>query len=120
MKYPWIEKLNLKLHEILSNELHTDNRFSSYYVRASDLETLLESAQTVYGQMHSEINGSFTTEKMPEKQSWGLKHTHSAKLICIEKIKKGVTKAQIVRALRGEVFGCEALANRIESEGIID
>jgi hypothetical protein len=55
--------------------------------------------------------------------------THTALLICIEPLKKGVTKAEAVEAIRGAIKYLDdgnsyeplkALADRIEKEGLRD
>lgn len=111
MKYPMIEKLGLS--PVIECKKHV------YCVDASDLEQLLASAQTVYKNAYR-----VSSSKSPHD-------THTAKLLCIEPIKHGVTKMEIVGLLKDIVpiimnektlnaLVYQDLADRIEAEGIIN
>lgn len=111
MKYPMISKLGLFIDE--AGMLNKDYKV----IGADDLEKVLEQAQVLYGypnsstlmQSNVKVNGEW-----PDKK---------AKIIMIEKIKKGVTKSEI-RSMIAEdpEDDCRmiTLLKRIEKEGIVD
>lgn len=75
---------------------------------------IAELSVDVSGFYDSDSEACFTAKKHADD-------THIALLICIEPLKHGVTKDEIVRTLRapGHQSGSLALATRIEQEGIL-
>ena len=115
MKYPLIEKLGLKWHNTFIEKSYGVTVPNC--VLTKDLEALLEKAQTVWGYV-GEHGNSWTSHKPGTFIQEN--NTHTALLIGIEPLKRGVTKAEILAILRGEATGYTTLANRIESEGICE
>lgn len=115
MKYPHIEKLGLPIKEARQ---FTD---SALVVYCSDLESLLASAQMVYG--HQDKNNSQWYYASYKSHSDDVL-THTALLIAVEEIRKGVTKKELLDALSCLAEGSVArdwahvIKCRIEKEGI--
>jgi hypothetical protein len=87
---------------------------NSSLVLAIELEKLLESAQVVYGcQDGDDVTLSFGATK-------DSRDTHSAKLLCIQKLVKGVSKSEIREVLeaRNKNGNYDLLLQRILTEGI--
>lgn len=112
-QWPIISKLGLN---IFKSKLDVDNS-TWHVVAANDLESLLASAQRVYGWGKG-------ADWHPHQTSYNKElsdKTHTALLVGVEEIRKGVTREQILGHLREAGPACrEALAERIEAEGIID
>lgn len=107
------EKMKFKNIEALGLEVYT-SEVPVYAIAAQELEKLLESAPTVYG------DGTGVDWYANDKHE-----THSAKLLCIQPIVKGVTKAEVSKALNEQYLNViEAsekyyeLLRKIEAEGI--
>lgn len=119
MKFPLIEMLELKTI-LAKEELHplqnTYGQKALEVIKAFDLETLLEKATKVYKDEDAEFWGpGKTCGKIPL----------SGIVIGIKKLKQGVTKNEIIEAMRGgnayiNLAGLKDLADRIEAEGIIE
>jgi hypothetical protein len=93
-------------------------------VKAIELEALFESAQTVYGFFKEEAKGSKMPVYVFNDQHDG-HETHTAKLIMVKPIRKGVSRDDIFYALKVWVDSAysesaKALLKRIETEGIIN
>jgi hypothetical protein len=109
MKYPNVEKLGITIET--AEETARMSRGTDV-VYAGSLEALLESAQVVYGSEECEV---FYWNRAKNNDD-----THSAKLLCIQPIVKGVTKAEIREVLeaRNKNGNYDLLLQRILAEGI--
>lgn len=109
MKYPLCESLGLRVWNATYMGQYWDG------IAADELEAILEKAPIMYGNERQELFQVFQGEA-----------THRARLIGVEKLKKGVTKAEIVSTLNMYLASSdlpdviEKLAARIKSEGIIE
>lgn len=107
MKYPMIEKLGLKLWQNCTWEGSDGKGWLDTCIHATDLESLLASAQRVYGCLRD------TWSELEDRHC-----DHTALLIAVEEIRKGVTKAEVLEFI--ESVGYSKLAERIKTEGIRD
>lgn len=91
-----------------------------YMIPARDVEAMLEQAPVV-GFKSDNISKELQRDYAFVIGSPGNKeHTHQARLLLIEPIRKGVTKEQILWALReASSKQMEQLADMIEREGIV-
>lgn len=128
MKYPMIEKLGL-ITSLQTIEMQTQIFERHEIVLANDLKKVLENAQRVYGR----VDGDFGWHENKEFAVWqgerSFEKTHTALLLCIEPIKKGVTKDEIRACLDrsqdlildfSRKYECIDILKRIEKEGIVD
>jgi hypothetical protein len=115
--YPLIQKLGLKTF----SPNYISRLDDDYLLSASDLEDILKTAQRVYGYIGEHGNSWSDSEPGTYIQE---KLSHTALLIAVEPIVKGVRKSEIIELLEERVdkgdSAFENMIERIKNEGIIN